>query len=94
MVNIGYKCEVTSVEKEIKVHKSFVNNIINLKDSIVATASSDNLICIVNWRQGIVVRVLKGHHDIVWGIELLDESTIVSSSTEGNLKLWNWKTGY
>jgi hypothetical protein len=52
VTNIGYKCEATNMEKEFKVHKSFVNNIINLRDSLVATASSDNLICVANWKQG------------------------------------------
>ena len=40
-----------------------------------------------------MIRVLKGHHDIVWDLALLENNMIVSSSSEGNIKLWNWRSG-
>jgi WD40 repeat protein len=94
LINVGYKFSQFVLERELKVHKSFVNYILNVKDQVVATASSDNLIVLLNWKQMSVVRVLKGHHDIVWNVERVDDHTLISSSTEGNIKLWNWKSGY
>lgn len=60
---------------------------------MVLTGSSDNTMGVVNYKLGIVLRTLKGHNDIIWDMELINEDTIASSSTEGNIKVWNWKEG-
>lgn len=41
-----------------------------------------------------MVRSLRGHSDIVWGLLVLDdERYLVSSSTDGKMKIWQWQLG-
>lgn len=41
-----------------------------------------------------MLRSLKGHADIVWDLTILnDPRYIVSSSTDGKIKVWFWRDG-
>lgn len=65
----------------------------NIQNQIIATASSDHLIVVSNWKSGITLWVLRGHQDIVWDLAMVNNNCIASSSSEGTIKLWNWRTG-
>ncbi|CAD8043223.1 unnamed protein product [Paramecium primaurelia] len=91
VINTGLSGEKTQKITELKIHKQYVNCMIQLKGSIIASGSSDATIQITNFYTGEILKTLIGHQNIVWSIQMIDDDTIASSSTEGKIKIWNWK---
>ncbi|CAD8061506.1 unnamed protein product [Paramecium sonneborni] len=89
--NTGQSGEKSQAISELKIHKQYVNCMIQLKGSIIASGSSDATIQITNFYTGEILKTLIGHANIVWSIQMIDDDTIASSSTEGKIKIWNWK---
>ncbi|CAK85395.1 unnamed protein product (macronuclear) [Paramecium tetraurelia] len=94
VIGTGQSGEKSQDIKEWKIHKQYVNCIIHLKASIIASGSSDTTIQITDLYSGKILKTLIGHSNIVWSIQMIDDDTIASSSTEGKIKIWNWKESH
>ena len=52
--------------------------------------SMGNTVCILNWRDGLLVAVLQGHTDACWGLDVFPKSDqIISCSLDRTAIIWS-----
>jgi WD40 repeat protein len=62
---------------------------VSVSDQWIASASYDATIAIWNRTSGAQVTILEGHRDAVTGVTFVDENTLVSSSRDCTLVVWD-----
>lgn len=72
-------------------HTNSVNKIVVSGDFAIS-ASSDNTLCVWNWKTGQHLRTLNGHTNSV-NDAVMSGDFAISASSDNTLRVWNWKTG-
>jgi WD40 repeat protein len=79
---------------ELRDHGGIINSIVPLPDhKLIATASSDVSIRIFAAATGDLVHALVGHEKAVFGLAALGGDMIASGAWDGELRVWNARTG-
>ena len=73
--------------RRIKAHNGIIRTIINLNGSLIASGGEDNLVKIWNIESGECITTLT-HHNFVQSLELINENTLLSSSYDGKISMW------
>ena len=76
------------------VHTKSIYVIIFLENQTkFATASDDSTICIYETLSGKLIKQLVGHTDRIWSMIRLQNSYLVSGSSDTSIRVWDYKTG-
>lgn len=97
-VSSDYSCRIwsfpeMSLKGIIQAHKDDVESIaFHPQQKIIATCSRDKTILISDY-QGVTMQHLKGHGADVISVEWSENDTLISSSDDGTIRIWDCKTG-
>lgn len=93
-----YSCRIwsfpeMSLKGIIQAHKDDVESIaFHPQQKIIATCSRDKTILISDY-QGVTMQHLKGHGADVISVEWSENNTLISSSDDGTIRVWDCKIG-
>ncbi|PTQ78533.1 WD40 repeat protein [Nitrosomonas oligotropha] len=80
--------------KVLHGHSNDVHNVMfSLDGQRLASSSADHSIIIWNTQTGQKLRTLKGHQNMVFGLQFVDEGLLASASSDQTIRLWDVQTG-
>ena len=74
-------------------HRSWVNDLIQMSDDLLASSSSDDTVRIWNLTTNSTKFNLTGHNSTVYGLKLISSDLLASGSWDSTIKLWNITNG-
>ncbi len=81
----------SSLITTLQGHTSYVNDIVQINYSLLASSSGDKSIII--WTSNTIQFNLTGHSSPVFGIKLISSDVLASGSWDNTIKLWNITNG-
>lgn len=87
--------ESLSLEKTLTGHTLSVNSVnFSNNGELIVSGSSDQSIKIWNFNDKVCTKTLRGHDHSVSNAIFINETSIISCSRDGHIKLWDITTGY
>jgi WD40 repeat protein len=91
-INI-YNINDGNLVSSLKGHSSYVNDLVQISNVLLASASSDGTVRLWNLTTNTCKFILTGHTSSVEGLKQITPSILASGSNDRTIKLWNITTG-
>ena len=88
-----YNINDESLVSTLLGHMSYVYDLVQLNDEILASSNLDNTIRIWNLAKNSTKFTLTGHNSSVFGLKQISSDFLASASTDFTIKIWNITSG-
>jgi WD40 repeat protein len=88
-----YNINDGSLVSSLKGHGSYVWDLVQMSDKILASSSGDKTVRIWDLSKNTCNFILTGHTDWVYGLKQITWSILASGSDDKTIKLWNTSSG-
>jgi len=92
VINI-YNINNGNLVSSLKGHTSYVFDLVQLSDDLLASSSLDKTVRVWNLTTNTCKFILKGHTDQVYGLKQITSSILASGSLDSTIKLWDITSG-
>lgn len=80
------------LKNSIKYHEGAVLSLCQMNNKEFLTAGADGVLNRIDLDGNLVAKI-QAHHEWIWGIEKIDETTFATISEDGFIKIWNFEKG-